>query len=66
MAHRYFEGKVHAQLYAMYRPLPPISLIQRMISFLKEKASFFKKNLDGLFRFQILYLYGIHCSIMGI
>ncbi|XP_021963965.1 putative methyltransferase DDB_G0268948 isoform X2 [Folsomia candida] len=43
MAHRYFEGKVHAMLYAKYRTVPPSALIQRMISFLKEK---YKGPLD--------------------
>lgn len=40
MAHRYFEGKVHAAMYAKYRPIPPTKLIERMVSFIKEKVSF--------------------------
>jgi len=37
MAHRHFEGKAHAMLYAKYRPVPPQELIQKIVNFIKEK-----------------------------
>ncbi|KAG7164708.1 putative methyltransferase DDB_G0268948 isoform X2 [Homarus americanus] len=37
MANRFFEGAVHAASYAKFRPQPPASLIDRVLTFLKEK-----------------------------
>ncbi|XP_042871353.1 putative methyltransferase DDB_G0268948 isoform X2 [Penaeus japonicus] len=36
MANRFFEGAAHAAAYAKFRPLPPISLVERIVSFAKE------------------------------
>lgn len=37
MANRFFEGAAHAAAYAKFRPEPPLNLIKRIISFLKEE-----------------------------
>ncbi|XP_076041204.1 putative methyltransferase DDB_G0268948 [Oratosquilla oratoria] len=38
MANRYFDGIDHAAIYAAHRPLPPQSLIDRTLKFLREKV----------------------------
>ncbi|KAG0713219.1 putative methyltransferase [Chionoecetes opilio] len=39
MAHRFFEGTAHAAAYARFRPHPPQSLIDEVMSFLRGKAT---------------------------
>ncbi|CAG7731084.1 unnamed protein product [Allacma fusca] len=34
---KHFEGVLHAKLYGQYRPIPPAKLIERVVSYLKEK-----------------------------
>ncbi|XP_063585267.1 putative methyltransferase DDB_G0268948 isoform X2 [Penaeus indicus] len=36
MANRFFEGAAHAAVYAKFRPRPPTSLAERIVSFAKE------------------------------
>jgi len=43
MSQRYFEGASHAAEYALYRPVPPAKLADKIISFLREKNPM---NLD--------------------
>ena len=46
MSQRYFEGANHAAIYAMYRPIPPTKLIDRIILYFREKVrSLFLTNL---------------------
>jgi len=37
MSQRYFEGAEHAAIYALFRPTPPLVLVKKIISYLKEK-----------------------------
>lgn len=43
MANRFFEGAAHAAAYAKFRPHPPLSLVERIVSFAKESI-FMNKN----------------------
>lgn len=38
MSQRYFESVTHANVYAKFRPCPPVQLGKRIISYLKEKV----------------------------
>ena len=39
MANRFFEGAAHAAVYARFRPYPPKSLIDNIISYLREQVN---------------------------
>lgn len=38
MSLRFFEGQDHAKVYAQFRPVPPESLIKRIVEFVQEKV----------------------------
>ena len=40
MSHRYYETKDLSEKYKQYRPRPPQALIDRVMKYLREKASF--------------------------
>lgn len=61
MAHRYFEGVVYpADLYGKYRPIPPETLIDRVVDYLKESVRsrhlFLASSLNVLSKIKLKFL----------
>lgn len=44
MPERFFEGTNHADLYSKFRPVPPVQLVEKIVSYLKEKVLAFKEK----------------------